>query len=128
MLTMRGASGREPFGGNSGIAISGNALTEIGTNDPLRDWDRERPSLQANAICNSSDGVSATDWPSAGSTWEWRFRLGLDWFKSAMGVPRVEKPEPSEPRSTCFEGYDQLREQEDDCLVVASRVSASVGE
>jgi len=54
--------------------------------------------------------------------------LGLDWFKSAMGVPRVEKPEPSEPRSTCFEGYDQLREQEDDCLVVASRVSASVGE
>jgi hypothetical protein len=51
-----------------GMAITANSLTETGTNGRIRDGDRERTSLQANAICNSSDGVAATDWLSAGST------------------------------------------------------------
>jgi hypothetical protein len=56
----RGSGSHELFGSEP--------LNVVARNGRIRDRDRERTSLQANAICNSSDGVPATDWPSADRT------------------------------------------------------------
>jgi hypothetical protein len=47
--------------------------------------------------------------------------FGSDLFKCAVCVPRDAKLEPSELRPICSGGDDQLREEEDDCIVVTSR-------